>query len=124
MTTLQMAAAAIFSGGGISALLSLNVSPSSVSGVGFGMGGSGNVVSDSATATPSNGQSPFTFLWTFVSGDTMSINTATNATTTFNKTAAFDDTVYNAVFKCTVTDDNSDTAEDTVAVQLTFTDTT
>jgi len=81
--------------------------------------------SSSATTTVSGGLEPYTFLWTFVSGDSFSINTPTASNTTFSKTNTTSGSPsFNGIYKCVVTDDNGQTAEDTVSVTLNFNDLT
>lgn len=122
MSILRMAAMGIMSAGG-SVTLSLAISPSSVSGTAEDFGGPATAISDLATATESGGTGPYTYAWTFVSGDAMTIGAPTSNATTFSKTNdVAGNPVFNAVFKCTVTDNNSNTAEDTVDVQLRFID--
>lgn len=77
--------------------------------------------SNAATTTTSGGLAPYTYLWTFVSGDSFAITTSTASSTTFSKTNAVGFTL-NGVYKCTVTDDNGLIAEDTVDVTLDFID--
>lgn len=48
--------------------------------------GSGNVTSSAATIAPSGGTPPYTYLWTYTSGDAVTINTASSASSTFSKT--------------------------------------
>lgn len=69
------------------------------------------VTTDSTTASPVNGASPYTYAWTQISGDAnWSISNATAATTAFTHTSSTLDTVFNAVFRCTITDNASATA--------------
>lgn len=63
------------------------------------------ITSNAVTATPSGGASPYTYLWTQDSGDTLAIGTALSAATNFS--ANPDSPVpmsFSAVMRCTVTD--------------------
>ena len=89
------------------------------------VGGSCTATSTAATTTTSGGAVPYSYLWTFVSGDSFTITTPTADSTTFSKlNAVAGDPVFVGVYKCTVTDANTITAEDTVEVTLTFVDLT
>lgn len=85
------------------------------------IGGSCTATSNTATTTVSGGKAPFTYLWTFVSGDSFTITSPTSSSTTFSKTNAAPNVLV-GVYKCTITDDNNDSLEDTVIVTLTFND--
>lgn len=65
-----------------------------------------NVTTNSVTISTSNGVGPFTYSWSYVSGEVMTVNSSTAATTTFSNSALAADpaTVENAVYRCTVTD--------------------
>lgn len=69
-----------------------------------GIGGVANINTSASTATASGGIGPFTYLWTKVSGDNITINNATLATTTFRGSLMASPEVRNATFICTVTD--------------------
>lgn len=94
--------------------LSVNVNPAALN----KSGANGDLTSGIATATPSGGKAPFTFLWSFVSGDVFTINGTTIQTPDFTGNGT--DEFKSGVYKCVVTDDNLDTAEDTVQVNFTF----
>jgi hypothetical protein len=80
--------------------MSVSVSPSAVSGISFG---TGTVTSNAATVTVRGGVGPFTYLWTYVSGDTFTITSNTAASTTFSKAIGLNE-AYAGVYRCTVTD--------------------
>lgn len=61
------------------------------------------VTSRETTVTVSGGVAPFTYLWSQVSGDPMTIGGSTTATATFGANVAPGDTL-SGTFKCTVTD--------------------
>ncbi len=89
------------------------------------MGGSCNAESTLATTTTSGGETPYTYQWSFVSGDSFPINTPTASSTKWNKTnPVAGNPAFVGVYKCVVTDGLTNTAEDTVQVTLTFIDTT
>lgn len=72
------------------------------------------------TATAAGGTSPYSYSWSFVSGDNgIIINSASAATTTFSGTPGVNNSL-SATYLCTVTDDLSETA--TVSVTVTLTD--
>lgn len=81
-------------------------------------GPNGELTSNAATANESGGKSPYSYLWTLVSGDSFTINTNDQKSTDF--TTSGSDEFKSGTYKCVVTDDNSDTAEDTVQVNFTF----
>lgn len=58
----------------------------------------------SVQATPVGGTPSFTYLWSKVSGDTITIDSSTADTTTFTATGMVSPETRVALFKCTVTD--------------------
>lgn len=99
--------------------ITLGVTPSSV----FGTNNSTGIVlvtSSTATATPTGGTAPYTYAWTKVSGDTMTATSPTSASTAFRLGVGPGD-VKTATYRCTVTDKNGLTAQDTVSITLTNT---
>lgn len=94
--------------------LALVVAPNTLSKT----GPNGSLQSDLATAIPSGGLAPFTFAWSIVSGDVYNINTPTADNTTFNSTGTNE--AQSGNYKCIVTDDNGDTAQDQVQVNFIF----
>lgn len=101
--------------------LAIDIDQANRSGSCNSFGGSCNAVSSTATTTVTGGKAPFTFLWSFVSGDLFGINGLTSPSASFSKTNTVP-AFLSGVYRCTVTDDNSDTASDTVGVNLTYTD--
>lgn len=73
-----------------------------------------NQTTEPATATVSGGVAPYSYLWERVSGDPMTVNASTSATTTFTGD-------WGAIgsARCTVTDAVGQTAFDTVLVRIT-----
>jgi hypothetical protein len=81
--------------------------------------GSGTTVtSATVTATAIRGTSPYTYAWTKVSGDTITIGSAATAGTTFEATSLASGESRNAIFRCTATDNVAATA--TVDVNITI----
>lgn len=58
------------------------------------------------TATPNGGLPPYTYLWSKVSGDAITIDTSTVSSTTFTATGLAHLETRVALFKCTVIDNN------------------
>ncbi len=81
-------------------------------------GANGELTTDTATGTGQGGTPPYTYAWSYVSGDSYTINNPSGAGTTF--TASGTDEFKSGVYKVVVTDDDSNTAEDTVQVNFTF----
>src|SRR5688572_28071070 len=79
--------------------------------------GAGSVTTDAVavTVTPGTGTSPYTYVWTKVSGADFTINTPSAASTTFTRTMAAEEDI-SAVYKCTVTDNTGQEQEKTVTV--------
>lgn len=77
----------------------VTVYPASVSGISFG---AGTATSSSATVSVKGGIGPFTYAWTYVSGDTFTVTSASAATTTFSK-VVIPNGAYIGVYRCTVT---------------------
>lgn len=76
----------------------------------------GSVTTNSVTVTAA-GTGPLTYLWTRVSGDAITIDSPTAATTTFSGTVGA--TGKTALFKCTVTDANGSSIDtETVFAQI------
>ena len=72
------------------------------------------------TATPSGGSGTYTYLWTYVSGDSFTIGLPTSATANFSKTSnTGTDPTFVGVYRCTVNDGTTSTSKD-VTVNLTF----
>lgn len=63
----------------------------------------------STTVTPSGGVSPYTYSWALLSGDSMTINSPTAATTTFSKTGMLSGDSFSGTYRCTVTDSTGGT---------------
>ena len=105
--------AASSAGGG---LLTATRSPSSA----FGSG-TDSITTGSVTVTATGGTEPYSYAWTRVSGATFSVGSPDSATTNFSGTPGQDGEM-SGVYKCTVTDANSDTF--VVNVNVTIYDTT
>ena len=94
--------------------LSATNSPSSVSGSGIG-----GALSNQTTCTASGGVAPYTYVWTFVSGDALIIcDNLTGNTTDFHTSGTAGTFV--AVWRCTVTDNVSTQAISTPDVTVTL----
>ena len=59
--------------------------------------------------TVSGGVAPYSYSWTKLSGDSITANSATAATTTFSATGLFSGEARDATFRCTVTDSTGGT---------------
>jgi hypothetical protein len=107
-----------FLGAAKSAGFTASASPAGVYGSGVGP-----VTANTAntTVTPSGGTSPYTYAWTYVSGDVdISVASATLATTHFHRVISAYDVaqVWSAVWRCTVTDASANTATVDVTVDV------
>lgn len=99
----------------IPSTLSIVASPSSLT----KSASTSSITTDSSTATAYGGTSPYTYAWTRQSGSTaISADSASSATTTFTGTSLASGSTYDAVFRCTVTDDASATAYADVSVSI------
>lgn len=94
--------------------LSVSASPIGASGI---IADGGLATTNSVTVTPAGGSAPYTYAWTFVSGDSVTVNSPASATTSFSTTLAPEDET-SSVYRCTVTDDNGTTATVDVIVNL------
>lgn len=98
--------------------LTLICAPDNVIGGTFG---SGTATTDESVATPTGGTAPYTYAWTLISytaGVPPTIDSPSADTTTFTQTGIGPGDGFFAVFRCTVTDDDSNTA--TADVGATF----
>lgn len=95
-----------------------SLSPTTLS----GSGATSSYVSTSSasTVTPVGGTPGYTYLWSRVSGDTLTINSPTSASSNFGYFNAIPSTKV-AVFKCTVTDSLSQVVDTTNTVTATIT---
>jgi hypothetical protein len=91
--------------------LSAGVFPSTVSGTNTVVGAPNPVsvtaTTDNATTTAGGGQPPYAYLWQYVSGDTATVLSPTNAVTAFSRTVtqnAFFSVTRTGVYRCRVTD--------------------
>jgi hypothetical protein len=94
--------------------LSVSISPTSLANL---RTGAGSLTSDPATGTGAGGSGGYTYAWTYVSGDSYTINSASSATTTFTTTLAAEQ-LKTGTYRCTVTDSASNTASSTIVVEL------
>ena len=85
--------------------LTASVSPTTA--VGTSDQASGTVTSNAVVVTASGGTGPYTYAWSQVSGDTITINAPTSNSTSFTGNPASPDGSLSGVFKCTVTDDSA-----------------
>lgn len=81
--------------------------------------GVGTQTTNAVTATPSGGTGPYTYAWTYVSGDTFTVNSPAAASTTFSRSLAVDDT-FAGEYRVTVTDSLAATASAVVAVSIIY----
>lgn len=101
-------------GGVRSVPLTISISPASIANL---RTGAGNLTSDPATGTGAGGSGGYTYAWTYVSGDSYTINSPSSATTTFTTNLASEQLKV-GVYRCTVTDSLSNTANATITVEL------
>lgn len=79
--------------------------------------GSGSLTSSTSTGSASGGAGGYTYAWTYVSGDSFTINTSSTAATTF--TTSLGVNVYKSgTYRCTVTDSVSATAYADTLIEL------
>lgn len=90
---------------------SASISPASATG-----SGKVNITTNSVTATPSGGTGPYTYAWTYVSGDAVTVLSPTAASTQFRSNISA-----GGVYRCTITDSLAATATATVGVSITST---
>lgn len=96
--------------------MTLNVTPEIG---GFSSSPSGGVITSSpATASPVGGVGPYSYAWSKVSGDTLTITAANNATTRFQANVGPGDIRF-AIYRCTATDSLGTTAQGEVSITLT-----
>lgn len=88
--------------GGSGGSSAITVSPAGAGG-GASSSSSITVYSSYVTVTPSGGTAPYSYSWSKVSGDAITANAPTSATTNFSANLAPGDFL-SAVFKCAVTD--------------------
>ena len=102
-----------------SADLSAEVAPTSLWNVYLDPGDNSDnfVSSGGTTVTPSGGTAPYTYAWSQVSGDFMSITHPTLATTDFVADVVYAQSA-SAIFQCTVTDSNGAQVSVLVAVDI------
>lgn len=103
-----------FYGTSNAAPLSISISPSSLY---DSRTGGGSLTSSPATGTGSGGTGPYTYAWTYVSGNSFTINSPSSATTTFT-TSLIAGQLKSGVYRCTVTDSLSATASATIDVDM------
>lgn len=97
------------------AALSASASPTSLSKT----GSASSLTTASTTVSPSGGTPSYTYAWAKVSGDTITADSSTSATTTFSATSLGTTESRSATFRCTVTDSLSATATTDVSVTIT-----
>jgi hypothetical protein len=71
----------------------------------------------SVTVTPTGGTATYTYAWTKVSGDSLTVNSSTSATTTFTGSVASFSSLH-SVYRCTVTDSLALTATADVSITI------
>lgn len=103
-----------FYGTSASVPLSISISPSSLYDTRIG---GGSLTSSPATGTGAGGTAPYTYAWTYVSGNSYTIDSPGLATTTFT-TSLTAGQLKSGVYRCTVTDSLSATASATITVEM------
>lgn len=105
-----------------------SASDSTPSGSGSGASPSGFVSSNSTTITPVGGTPPYTYAWAIngspATSGPFTCNSPSSATTDWGDTVADLDPDSDEVWRCTVTDDDSNVVTVDVTVTLTWSDTT
>lgn len=79
--------------------------------------GSGTITSDPATCVAQGGSAPYTYAWTYVSGQSYTINSPSSATTTFS-TIISTGVLKSGVYRCTVTDARSASVQVDITVDF------
>jgi len=104
-----------------------SASDTTPSGSASGPSSSGLVTSNSTTVTPVGGTAPYTYSWVLLGGAATSgpfdPSAPTAATTAWSETIGDLDPDITEVWRCTVTDDDSNTTTVDVTVTLEWTDT-
>ena len=88
---------------------SASASPASATGSGL----SGTIETNTVTVTPAGGTGPYTYAWAYVSGDAVTVQSPTAATTKFSSLTSAE-----SVYRCTVTDFLLATAVANVGVSI------
>ncbi len=115
-TTEPPAAGVAGSSNTVSGTLAASAAPSAISKTDSGS----SITTASTTVTATGGTSPYTYAWTRISGSTLiTADSASAATTTFTGTPLVNNTTYDAVFRCTVTDSAAATKTVDVTVSIT-----
>ena len=79
--------------------------------------GSGSLTSSTSTGSASGGAGGYSYAWTYVSGDSFTINTPSTAATTFT-TSLGPNIFKSGTYRCTVTDSASATASADTLIEL------
>ena len=82
-------------------------------------GSAGTVTTDTITAAATGGTPGYTYAWTKVSGDSITVVSAATAATTFQATSVTTGETRTAIFRCTATDAAAATATVDVTVTIT-----
>ena len=99
---------------GTSSALTISISPGDMY---KSRTGTGSITSNIDTASGAGGVAPYTYAWTYVSGDSYTINFPASAVTTFT-TFLGSGNSKSGVYRCTVTDSASNTASATVTIDF------
>jgi len=79
--------------------------------------GAGSITSSTSTGSASGGAGGYSYAWTYVSGDSFTINSPSSAATTFTTTLGAN-IFKSGTYRCTVTDSLSATASTTTLIEL------
>lgn len=101
-------------GTGSAAPLSITISPTSSYKTRVG---AGTLISGTSTGSATGGAGGYTYAWTFVSGDSYTINSPSSAATRFTTSLAANQ-FKSGTYRCTVTDSLGATASATTLIEM------
>jgi predicted phage tail protein len=106
--------------GGAWQLVGIFTPPLTLAANNVGVSGYNSVETGSSTATPSGGLGPYSYAWSKVSGDTMTVSSPTTAGTGFGSPTMAPGGYSSAVYQCTCTDSAGQVASTTISVAFAF----